>query len=360
MISRSIEFEFFRLGIDLHLQPCRRLVDKVDRLVGQEPIGDVAMRECRRRDQRAVGDAHPVMGFILVLEPAQNRDGVLDRRLIDVDRLEAPRQRGILLDVFLVFVERGGADTMQFAARQRRLEQVRGVHRTVGLARADDGVHFVDEQDVGACGRRHFLQDGLEALLELTAIFRPGNERAHIERQKFLVFQTLGHVAVDDAQRQALDDRGLADARLADQHRIVLGPARQHLNRSADFLVAPDHRIELAVASRLGEVAGVFLQSLVGVFGGRGIGGAALAQRLDGGIEVLRRYAGIGEDLSRLAPLLQRQRQKQPLNSDKTVAGLLARFLGGLEDTRQRRIEIDLPGATAGNLGALGKRRLYG
>ena len=35
--------EFFRLGIDLHLQPRRRLVDKVDRLVGQEPIGDVAI-----------------------------------------------------------------------------------------------------------------------------------------------------------------------------------------------------------------------------------------------------------------------------------------------------------------------------
>ncbi len=249
---------------------------------------------------------------------------------------------------------------MQFAARQRRLEQVRGVHRAVGLARADNGVHFVDEEDVGAGRRRHFLQDGLEAFLELAAIFRPRNERAHVERQELLVFQTLGDVAIDDAQRQALDDRGLADARLADQHWIVLGPARQHLNRSADFLVAPDHRIELAVARRLGEVAGVFLQCLVRVFGGCRVGGAALAQRLDGGIEILRRDAGIGEDLSRLAPLLQRQRQKQPLNGDKTVAGLLAGFLGGLEDARQRRIEIDLSGATAGNLGALAERRLYG
>ena len=72
------------------------------------------------------------------------------RRLVDVDRLEAPRQRGVLLDVLLVFVERGGADAMQFAARQRRLEQVRGIHGAVGLAGADEGVHLVDEENVGA------------------------------------------------------------------------------------------------------------------------------------------------------------------------------------------------------------------
>ena len=41
--------ELFRLGIDLHLQPRRRLVDQVDRLVGQEAVGDVAVRQRRRR-----------------------------------------------------------------------------------------------------------------------------------------------------------------------------------------------------------------------------------------------------------------------------------------------------------------------
>src|SRR5438270_528568 len=34
--------EFFRLGIDLHFQTRRRLVHQVDRLVGQEAVGDVA------------------------------------------------------------------------------------------------------------------------------------------------------------------------------------------------------------------------------------------------------------------------------------------------------------------------------
>ena len=72
---------------------------------------------------------------------------ILDRRLGDEHRLEPARQRRVLFDVLAVFVERGGADAMQFAARQRRLQQVGRVHRAVSLAGADQRVHLVDEQD---------------------------------------------------------------------------------------------------------------------------------------------------------------------------------------------------------------------
>ena len=215
--------QFFRLGIDLHLQPRRRLVDEVDRLVGQEAVGDVAVGQRGGRDQRAVGDADAVMLFVLVLEAAQDRDGVLDRRLGHEDRLEAPRQRRILFDMLAVLVERGRADAMQLAARQRRLQQIRRVHGAIGLAGADQRVHLVDEQDDAAVGRRHFLQHRLEPLLELAAVFRACDQRAEIEREQLLVLEAFRHVAVDDAQRKAFRNRGLADAGLADQHRIVLG-----------------------------------------------------------------------------------------------------------------------------------------
>jgi hypothetical protein len=125
----------------------------------------------------------------------------------------------------------------------------------------------------------------------------------------FLSFERIRHVAVDDPQRQALGDRGLADARLADQDRIVLGPARQHLDGAADFLVAADHRIELAVARGLREVAGVFLQRVIGVFGGRGIGGAALADRLDRRIHILRGDAHLLQDLAGIALAIHRERR---------------------------------------------------
>ena len=136
-----------RHRVDLDAQPRRRLVDQVDRLVGQEAVGDVAVRERRRGDDRGVLDAHAVVHLVALLEPAQDRDRVLDGRLVDEDRLEAALERGVLLDVLAVLVERGRADGAQLAAREHRLEQVGGVHRALGGAGADDRVQLVDEQD---------------------------------------------------------------------------------------------------------------------------------------------------------------------------------------------------------------------
>ena len=42
-----------------------------------------------------------------------------------------------------------------------------------------------------------------------------GDKAAHVERQQLLVLEAFRHVALDDAQRQAFRDRGLAHARLA-------------------------------------------------------------------------------------------------------------------------------------------------
>ena len=97
--------------------------------------------------------------------------------------------------------------------------------------------------------------------------FAPGDQRAHVERDDLLVLQALGHVAADDALGQAFDDGRLADARLADQHRIVLGAPRQHLDHAPDLFVAPDHRIELALRRQLGQIAAVFFERFVGRLG---------------------------------------------------------------------------------------------
>ena len=97
-------------------------------------------------------------------------------------------------------------------------------------------------------GLGDLLQHGLEPLLELAAVLGPGDQRPHVEGDDALVLQPLGHVAADDPLGQPLDDGGLADAGLADQHRVVLGPPAQHLDDAADLLVAADDRVELAVA----------------------------------------------------------------------------------------------------------------
>ena len=61
-------------------------------------------------------------------------------RLVDVDGLEAALQGGVALDVLAVFVEGGSADGLQVAAREGGLEDVGGVDRAFGSARADEGV----------------------------------------------------------------------------------------------------------------------------------------------------------------------------------------------------------------------------
>ena len=143
---------------------------------------------------------------------------------------------------------------------QRRLEQVRGIHRAAGGgAGADHGVDLVDEHDRARIGLE-LLDHLLEPLLEVAAIARAGEQRAHVEREHGRVLQHVRHFAVHDAARQAFGDRGLADAGIADEQRIVLLPAAQHLDGAADLGVAADQRIDLAVLGLLVEVDAIGLE----------------------------------------------------------------------------------------------------
>ena len=120
--------------------------------------------------------------------------------------------------------------------------------------------------------------------------FAPATSAAHVERDDLLVLQALGHVLPDDPLRQPFDDGRLADAGLADQHRVVLGAAREDLDDAADLLVAADDRIELALARELGQVAAVLLERLIralGILRGHALVAADRRQRLED--RVLRR-----------------------------------------------------------------------
>ena len=173
--------DFAGHAFQFHRQPAGGLVHQVDGLVGQEAVGDVAVRKVRRRHQGRVLDPHAfVMGLIPRLQTAEDRDRVLDRRLADHDRLEAAFQRGVLFDVFSILVERRGADAAEFAPGQGRLQEVGRVAAALGLSRADDRVQLVDEKnDVARVG--HLAEHGLEPLLELAAELRPGHQGAHVE-----------------------------------------------------------------------------------------------------------------------------------------------------------------------------------
>src|SRR5213078_2412867 len=123
---------------------------------------------------------------------------------------------------------------------------------------------LVDEQD-DVPALLDLLHDLLQPLLELAAVLRAGDERGEVERVDLLALQELGNVAVGDALREPLDDGGLADAGLADQHGIVLLAAREDLHDPLDLGLATDDRVELALAGLLREVAPELVEQLRGL-----------------------------------------------------------------------------------------------
>src|SRR5689334_18820425 len=275
LLDLVLELAVARRGahrLDAHARS--RLVDQIDRLVGQVTVLDVAVGEDRGRAQRLVGDLAAVVRLVAVAQAAQDLHGVVDRRLVDADLLEAPLERRVALEVLAVLVGRGGADRLQLASRQCRLEDRGRVDRALGGARADEVVQLVDEQDdVAALG--DLLHHLLEALLELAAVLRAGDERGQVERVDLRVLQQLRHLAVGDARREALDDGGLADARLADEDRVVLGAAPEDLHDPLDLGLAADDGVELALGGELGQVAAELVEQLRGLLALALAGGTA-------------------------------------------------------------------------------------
>jgi hypothetical protein len=257
------------------------LVDDVDRRVGQVAVAQVLVREHGGELERLRGVAHAVVGLVGGLEAAEDLYGLGDGGLQDLDLLEAAGERLVALEGRLEVLVGGRADAAQLAGREGRLEHVAGVHGAArGGAGADDGVDLVDEQDrVGVVldGGDH----GLEALLELAAEAGAGEQGAHVEREDVGAGEGGRDLAFVDAQGQALDDGGLADAGLTDQHRVVLAAPTQDLDDALDLGVAADQQLDAAGGGLGVQVDGVGLERIVGdllvvvLVADRVVGGAA-------------------------------------------------------------------------------------
>ena len=335
--------------VDLGAQHRAGLVDQVDGLVGQEPVGDVAVAQGDRGDQGAVVDLDAVEDLEALAQSPEDRQGVLDARLVDHDRLEPALEGRVLLDVGAVLVERRGPDHVQLAAGQHGLQHLAGVHRTFGRAGPDHGVQLVDEQQDLPLGGQHLVEDGLESFLELAAVLRTGDEGAHVQGEDGLVAQSLGHVPVVDPLRQALHDGGLPDPGLTDQHRVVLALAGQDLDGATDLRVPADHRLQPSGGRVRDEVATVLGEGLVGSLGRGGRDPLGTPHRGQGLQERVARHAMSRQDPTGCrAGSLVEERDHQVLDGDVLVLEPAGLLLGGLEDAVQPLGDVHLPGLGAG------------
>ena len=146
-------------------------------------------------------------------------------------------------------------------------------------------MHLIDEQDGVLLGGQLF-DDLLDALLELAAVLGACDHAGQIERDDTLALQRLRDIAGNDLLSKTFDNGGLADARITDQCRVVLGAAGQDLDDALDFFRAADDRIELAFLGCGGQVAAELGERILAVSaacGGAGLGGNAVlcaAERL--------------------------------------------------------------------------------
>ena len=155
---------------------------------------------------------------------------------------------------------------MQLATRQRGLEHIARIHRALGLARTDHGVQLVDEHNSLTFVFGQVFEHIFQTLFKLATEFGTRQQGSHIERQYAFALERIRHLARHDALRQTFDDGGLAHAGLADQHWVVFGPPLQHLDRAADFVITPDHRVQLARSSPLGQIHAILFQRLALLF----------------------------------------------------------------------------------------------
>ena len=224
-------------------------VDEIDRAVGQPVVAQVARGQLGGRLERRVRVGDAVMLLVPAAQPGENPHRLLDGRLVDRDLLQPAGERAVLLDL-LELLERRRADDPEIARRENRLDQRRQIHRAAGdRAGADGRMDFVDEEDRLRPGGER-LDDRLEALLEIAAEARAGQQRAGVEREDFGILQRALHVVGQQPRGEAFGHRRLADAGIADEHRIVLAAPAQHFDRPLQLVGAADERIEQAAAAR--------------------------------------------------------------------------------------------------------------
>jgi hypothetical protein len=238
----------------------------------------------------------------------------------------------------------GRADAAELARLERRLDQIGGVHRAVlGRACADHRVDLVDEED-GVGPLLQLVEDPLQPLFEVTAELGAGQETAHVQGVDHRVLEDLGDLLVDDPQRQALGDGGLANAGFTDQKRVVLAAPAEHLHGPLDLQVAADQGIDatgggLGVEVHREGLEGVLLSLFVAAARGGGpvfADGFTFLRHLGDAVGDEANHVEAGDAL--LLEQVHRVAVRLPEEGDEQVGRVHQVFAGGL-DVHHRTLE---------------------
>src|ERR1700730_3670624 len=120
-------------------------VVQVDGFVRVELVGNVAVRKIDRVSQGVIGITDSVKFFVALAHSADDLDGFFLVGRGHFYGLEAALEGAVFLDGLAIFAGGRGANALDFAAGERRLENIGGVQRAFRGTGADERVQFVDE-----------------------------------------------------------------------------------------------------------------------------------------------------------------------------------------------------------------------
>ena len=178
--------------------------------------------------------------------------GFLDGGLCHGHGLETAFQCGILFDILAVFIEGRGADDLNLTPGQSRLQNIRRIHTSFGIACAHQIVDLVDDQD-DVSALLDLTDQALHTALELAPELGACHQGSQIQQENLLIPELEGHISFGDPLGKAFRNGGLADTRFADQAGIVFLTAVQNLNHTLCFHIPANDLIQLALPGPAGQ-----------------------------------------------------------------------------------------------------------
>ncbi|RMS09926.1 hypothetical protein ALP75_200346 [Pseudomonas syringae pv. actinidiae] len=106
------------------------------------------------------------------------------------------------------------------------------------------------------------IEQRLEALLEITTVFGPGQQGTQVKRIDNAVGKQVRHLIVDDTLGKAFGNGGFTHPGLSDQQRVVLAPTSQNLRHTLDFAFAADQWIDAPLTRQFVQIAGIGIQRI--------------------------------------------------------------------------------------------------
>ena len=202
------------------------------------------------------------MYLIAFTQATQDGNCIFNARLLNHYRLETTLQRTVLFNILTVFVQRSCTNAAQLAACQHRLQDIACIHSTFGSTGTDNGMQLINKHDNLTGAFADSLQYLFQTLFEFTTVFGTGNQSCQVQSIQGFILQAFRYITGNNTSCQTFDDGSFTNARFTDKHRIIFLTTRKDFNRTTDFLITADYRVQLAVFGFSCQILAVFFQRL--------------------------------------------------------------------------------------------------